>query len=115
MSHAHRYAFVSAARLPTNGRSGEHVFAMTTDARGGLWLSDPVLVFALLSSLWVLIAWLSWGPDRRQLGQRPFDGFGWIRVVAQRARQVGVVGAQIKVAVARQIEEDDRALVRLAR
>src|SRR5436309_16094621 len=88
---------------------------MTIDARGGLWLSDPVLVFALLSSLWVLIAYLSWGGDHRQLAQRGRDGFGWVGIVAQRARQIGVVGAQIKVAVARQVEQDHARLTGLPR
>src|SRR5260370_39677218 len=85
---------------------------MTVDARGVLWLDNPLLVLGLLSLLWVLIAslhcepWSGWRGDVRQLGQRVLDGFVWIRGVLERASQVGGVRAHVKVAVARQGEQN---------
>src|SRR5713101_8313098 len=92
---------------------------MTVDARGGLWLDNPLLVLGLLSLLWVLIAslhcdpWLRWHGDVRQFGQRVLDRVVWIRVVLERAGQVGVVRAHVKVPVARQVEQNHAAFASL--
>src|ERR1700730_12115031 len=94
---------------------------MTVDARGGLWLDNPLLVLGLLSLLWVLIAslhtdpWLRWYSHTGQLGQRLLDRFGWIRIVQELAGQVGVVRPHIKMAVARQVEQHHAPSARLAR
>ena len=94
---------------------------MSIDARGRLWLDNPLLVLGLLSVLWVLIACLhsraagyAGTATLRQLAQRLLDRFSWIGVVLQRARQVGVVGGHVEVAVARQIEQNDPLLTRFA-
>src|SRR4051794_37487696 len=91
--------------------------SMTVDARGQLWLADPIVVFALLSALWVVLAWVHSAPpsgrrggDARQLRQRLRDGFGGVRVVLQRAAEIGVVGSQVEMAVTRQVEQHDALL-----
>src|SRR3982074_2861373 len=105
--------------LRSNTCSSEHAFCMTVDARGVLWLDNPLLVLGLLSLLWVLIAsfhcepWLGWHGDVRQLGQRALDRFVWIRVVLERASQIGVVRAHVKVAMARQVEQNHPPLAGL--
>src|SRR6266550_7093454 len=98
--------------LRSNRCSSEHAFCMTVDARGVLWLDNPLLVLGLLSLLWVLIAslhtdpWLRWHGHVRQFGQRVLDRFIWMRIVLERASKVGVICPHIKVAVARQIEQN---------
>src|SRR5712692_1850453 len=112
------YAFVLPESLAFEQVFVRTCVLMTVDARGVLWIDNPLLVLGLLSLLWVLIAslhsdpWLRWHGDVRQLGQRALDRFVWIRVVLQRASQVGVVRAHVKVAVARQIEQNYAPLAR---
>src|ERR1043166_2696412 len=100
---------------------------MVTDARGGLWIEGPLLAFGLLSSLWVLVAYLhtSWaevGRARsgghghlRQFGEGVLDRLGRIGVILQRASEVGVIGAHIEVAMARQVEQDHPPLTSVTR
>src|SRR5207302_10118107 len=94
---------------------------MLTDVRGRLWIDDPLLVFGLLSLLWVLVAYLHtapWSGGKRHFGelrQRLLDGFSGVRVVLQRSRQIRVVRPHIKVAMARQVEQNDATLASLAR
>ena len=44
---------------------------MTFDARGGLWLDNPLLAFALLSALWVILAALHPAPWLRGMTSAP--------------------------------------------
>src|SRR5207249_1239122 len=109
------YTFVAPNSLETEHTFERTCVLMKVDARGGLWLDDPLLVFGLLTVLWVLVAWLSWDGDWRQLGQGFLDRLGWVRVVQQRAGQVRIVGAHIKMAMARQVEQNDSPFARLSR
>src|SRR5207244_5481245 len=71
-----RYAFVLYPRLALEQVFVRTCVLMTVDARGVLWIDDPLLVLGLLSLLWVLIAslhgdpWLRWHGYARQLAQR---------------------------------------------
>src|SRR5438445_13759668 len=94
---------------------------MTVDARGVLWIDNPLLVLGLLSLLWVLIAslhtdpWLRWHSHVGQLGQRLLNRLRWIGVILERASQVGVVGPHIKLPMAGQVEQNHPTVARLTR
>src|SRR3954467_160502 len=89
---------------------------MSTDVLGGIWLDEPFAVLALVSVIAMLFGWahLCWDGDVRQMRERLSDGFGWIGVILQSARLIGVVGAHIEMAVAGQVEQNDAPLAGLA-
>ena len=45
--------------------------SMTVDARGGLWLDNPLLVLGLLSLIWVVVATLHSEPWLRRASPEP--------------------------------------------
>src|SRR5204862_6777201 len=114
-----RYAFVAPMSLAPERVFVRTCVRMLTDMRGRLWIDDPLLIFGLLSLLWVLVAYLHtdpWSGGKRhfgQLRQRLLDGFRGVRVVLQRSRQIRVVRPHLKVAMARQVEQNDTALASL--
>src|SRR5919202_4470555 len=93
---------------------------MNLDARGGVWLDQPLVALALVIVLLGAFVYLDpepgsgWHGDWRQFPQRLLDGFRGVRVILQRTGQVRVVGSHVEVAVARQVEQDHASLAGLA-
>ena len=91
-SATHNPRRVCAGRSVALERAFDRTYVrMTTDARGWLWIDNPLLALALLSLVWVLIAWL--------------DRFGGRHILVHRRRRVHAVRAQTVVPVARQLEQ----------
>src|SRR5207253_2914028 len=95
---------------------------MTLDAHGSLWLDNPLAVLGVLALLYAVVCSIHVEPrylgrhaDFWQLAQRLLDSLRRIRVVLQRAREIGVVGAHVKVPVPRQVEQDHALLASLSR
>src|SRR5207237_1245690 len=58
----HRDAFVPPVILAVEQAFLRTSVRMSTDARGGLWIDNPLLVLSLLSLFWVLLASLHGEP-----------------------------------------------------